>query len=598
MNTIFYLLFSILSVTTSMWEIRNFKECKLDNIALDKDGYAMLSPSIKAIWESPEAYIWTLLWHKGILYIGTGGGGKVYKLEAGKVELLFDTEEEGVLSLAVDKIGRIYAGTAPHGKIFRDGKLFTSTDETYVWALVFDGKGNLYAGTGITGKIFKIKEKGEPELYYETDKVNVSSLLYRDYLYAGTGEDGIVFKITDKGEGTAIYDADEPQIASLVLKDNTLYIGATSDSACSIYELESDGTVSRVWSVRSTLHSILPEGKQLLVAAGNRLYRVDDEVEEMLYEFPTDISNIVDGIYIATGKMGKVYKLGSVRTAKGIVESTVLDTRSMARWGKISFESYLPDEGDISFETRSGNVGEPDNTWENWVKVGPDRSIRSYTARFIQWRAILKTYNKRVSPKLKMVRIAYLRKNKKPEIRELVVTSASEMGSMKKIQWMALDEDGDSLTFNLYFKRINEQDWTLLDKNIKETFYYIDPMAFPDGEYIFKLEVSDSPSNPVDQALTASKTSELYMIDHTPPTIKIGDVQGSFLYFRATDNLGYISSCEYAIDGKGWKLLFPDDEIFDSKVENFKLKIKEGIHKIVIRVKDSYGNISYGEKEL
>ena len=89
------------------------------------------------------------------LYIGTGNEGRVYALKPGgeQAELLFDSPEVHIFSLAVGSDGAVYAGTSPGGLIYRiaSGKEpteFCRTGDRHVFALVARPRGGLYAGTG------------------------------------------------------------------------------------------------------------------------------------------------------------------------------------------------------------------------------------------------------------------------------------------------------------------------------------------------------------------------------------------------------------------------------------------------------------------
>ncbi|MCK4352205.1 hypothetical protein KAW65_02235 [candidate division WOR-3 bacterium] len=594
------------SVTTSMWEVRDFKECKLENIMLDKDGFARLSPEIKCVWDNPEVYIWSFLKLGKGLYVGTGAEGKVYKIEsppkADKGKLLFDTKEAGVFSLNLWK-GKLYAGTAPHGFIYvidkkGEGKIFKETGEEYIWDIVFDEKGNLYAATGTEGKILKITKQGVLDTFYITGEMNVSSLLYsKPYLYAGTGESGLLFRINKYGKGFCIYDASEPEITEIILRDTLLFIATTGDTSGSIYKIFPDNKVEKIWQTNSPIQGMqkVPAspsqcgGNKFLVATKNRVYRIDtDGEEELLFELPTNISCISDN-WVGTSEVGKVYKMSARLAKDGTLESTPYDTKGISIWGRLDFEG----EGNIGFQTRSGNTGKPDKTWEDWKCLGSDDKIKSSPSRFIQWKASLKNAN----AILKEVKFAHLPQNEKPMILSIEFSKPMPEENIpegaKEISWTANDPNGDSLSFNLYFKLTTEKEWTLLEESFKDTFYYIDPKSFPDGKYIFKVEASDSPSNPPGSALRSEKLSTVYLIDNTAPEIEIKNVGTGLapvLSFKVTDNLSYIKSCEYALDGGSWKLIFPADKLFDSKIEEFKIKIGEA-KKVVIRVSDACGNM-------
>lgn len=592
------------SVTTLLWEVRDFETCKLENVMLDKDGFAMLAPKLECVWENSEVYVWALLEADNTLYVGTGAEGKVYTIKGKKVDLLFDTGEAGVFSLAEYK-DKLYVGTAPYGIIYvvdkkGEDKIFQETGEEYIWELVFDNKGNLYAATGIEGKILKIKPNGEVDTFYTTDKINVVSLTRSgSYFYAGTGEGGLVFKIDKKGKGSCIYDAAEEEITSIILRQDTVYLAAATDTGSSVYRILPDNKVEKVWETEATVRGMQGFGDKLLVAANNRIYEINGTGdEELLFELPANISCFYRN-WMGTSEVGKVYKIDKILAKEGSIESPAHDTKGISEWGRLTFKG----ESEIKFMTRTGNTGKPDKTWYPWKEIANGGQIVSPASRFIQWQAILK----HPAAKLKEVRIAYLPQNEKPVILSLNISGPSPevnnsgdariSENARQIAWSYQDANGDSLSFNLYFRLREEKGWTLLKEFLADSFYFIDPKAFPDGEYELKLKASDFPSNPKGYALTDEKISEPYMIDNKPPAIELGALKDKTLAFRVKDALGYIKSCEYALDGGEWKLTFPVDKIFDSKTEEFKINL-ENARKVVVRAYDAYGNVVLESKKL
>ncbi len=585
---------SAFPITTSFWKVKNFEKCKLDNIMLNKDGFASLAPEVESIWENTEVYIWAMLELDKALYVATGAEGKVYKIEGSKVSLVLDAKEAGVFSLASYK-GKIYAGTSPNGRIFvinKDGtsEVFEDTYQKYIWKIIFDNKGNLYAATGTTGLILKITKSGKIDTFYTTRQLNVPFLTYFDSkFYAGTGEDGFLFEIDHQGKGFCIYDAAEPEITGVIKIDTLLFVSATSDTQGSIYRIFPDNRFSKIWTTKFPIRGLQKSDSKLLVAAGARIYKIDTKGKgELIAELPTNISCIMNN-WIATSEVGKVYKLGENLTDEGTIESIAYDTKSISRWGKLETKQT----GDVEFMTRTGNTNEPDNTWNEWKPIDSNNKINSPYARFIQWKATLSSK----ASNLKEVKIPFLTQNETPEITKIKIVEeeGKENSGTRKITWTTNDPNGDKLIFNIYFKLIDEKHWTLFkEEPLKDTLYTIDPKSFPDGEYIIKVEASDSPSNPPKEALTTELVSESYLIDNTPPEIKIIGVKKNFLFFEAQDNFN-IKSCRYSLNGGEWQIAFPVDKLFDSKIERFKVEI--GIaRKVVIKVQDTYGNTTLKSK--
>ena len=118
--------------------------------------------------------------------------------------------------------GVLYAGTSPHGKVYRiaQGKAseYFAPDATYIWSLAVGPDGALYVGTGDQGKIFRVTSAGKGEVYYETGQSHITSLaLDRDgRLLAGSEPNGILYRVTAKDKAFVLYDANLPEIRAIV----------------------------------------------------------------------------------------------------------------------------------------------------------------------------------------------------------------------------------------------------------------------------------------------------------------------------------------------------------------------------------------------
>src|SRR5260370_31853477 len=86
-------------------------------------------------------------------------------------------------------------------------------------------------------------------------------------------------------------------------------------------------------------------------------------------------------------------------------------------------------------------------------------------------------------------------------------------------RWSATDENGDTLTYKVEIRGVNEVDWKPLKDKLRERYVSWDSTGFPDGQYVLRITASDAPSNPPGQALTATLVSDPFTIDNTPPSI-------------------------------------------------------------------------------
>src|SRR5262249_58355021 len=76
--------------------------------------------------------------------------------------------------------------------------------------------------------------------------------------------------------------------------------------------------------------------------------------------------------------------------------------------------------------------------------------------------------------------------------------------------------------FKVLYRSLGDTEWHLLADNVTTSYYTIDGNRLPDGAYIFKVQASDSPSNPANLALTAEFVTEVVEVDNTPPAINTG----------------------------------------------------------------------------
>src|SRR6202044_2452139 len=80
------------------------------------------------------------------------------------------------------------------------------------------------------------------------------------------------------------------------------------------------------------------------------------------------------------------------------------------------------------------------------------------------------------------------------------------------VLWSADDPNDDDLTYAVYYRGEGEQDWKLLKDHLDQKAYSWDTSSMPDGAYYLKIVASDERSNPPDQALTAERISDRFVV--------------------------------------------------------------------------------------
>ena len=108
---------------------------------------------------------------------------------------------------------------------------------------------------------------------------------------------------------------------------------------------------------------------------------------------------------------------------------------------------------------------------------------------------------------------------------------------------------------------------------------------------------SDAPSNPHNKFLIGELISNPFVVTNASPQVEITEntVTGkkAEVQFSARVLAGRIATAEFSVDGKEWRLVFPEDGIADSRQEDYRIltpELSTGEHLIGIRASDRNGN--------
>lgn len=694
---LFALLFSntISAGEPAIWTVNSREDVlkgESRGVSIDENGTISLAPNLSEVFNSGQSYIWSSATDsQENVYLGTGSDGKIYKVDAsGKGAQFADLNELNVAALAVGKSGEIYAGTSPDGKVYRiepngTSSVFFDPKEKYIWSLAVFADGSVAVGTGENGKIYKVKAanaSAENSLFFDTSETHIISLAAdkSGNLYAGTDSNGLVLRFSADGKPFALLDSPMREIHDLEIgADGSVYALALSETITAkaatptaaatpkpvpsktpkvntppksrydlsqaksaVYRILPDGGSDVIWnSPDVAAFSIFPNqtGNGVLIGTSDkgRIYSVTNDAREtlVLQTNENQVSTIFasnKNLFATTSNQGKIFRFGADTAKEGSYESTVLDANASASWGRIWWRAG----GNVEIQTRSGNTESPDETWSAWSNVLTDQKgaqISSPTAKFLQWRAVLKNREARLSE----VNISYLPRNIAPEILSIevlptnvglaanppmqidpniessgldpatfgivvptaVVPRRIYQRGAKSLTWNAEDRNGDKLSYAVYYREANEINFKLLKENLTDNFYTIDGFSLADGSYVFKIAATDTLSNPNGFALISEKISEPFDIDNSAPTVSaIGQPQISGdkarVVFEATDAASFLQKAEYSINGGEWQMVYSDDGISDSPREKYTLEIPvktAGEYSIALRVFDANGNI-------
>ena len=218
-----------------------FLEGEVENLSIDTTGQLLLGPESEVVYETTAPFLWSAGEADGVLWIGSGNDGRVFRVEDSAAgQAIFDAGELNVHAVAAIDRDVAYVGTSPDGAVFRvstteEARTVFDPDEQYIWALTPSGSGgDLFVGTGNPGRIYRVASDGTSTLFYETNSTHVLSLAVDPdgNVLAGTGSPGRVFRITPAGEGFVVLDSPFNEVRSLrVAPDGVLYAVGVSQSA-------------------------------------------------------------------------------------------------------------------------------------------------------------------------------------------------------------------------------------------------------------------------------------------------------------------------------------------------------------------------------
>src|SRR5579875_2250826 len=645
----------LMAAKVKVWHqhtLSQYDKAQLKQVVLSNEGVLRLSRQLRPLAKLDAAHVWDIVEDRdGNLIVATGDEGKIYKVPPeGKPVVLHTGEQSEILCLVRASDGSIYAGTGPQGQILRidpqgQTKVFSQTGESYVWSLAIDAKGQaLYAATGPHGRIYRINGEGKATVFYRTPQEHILCLAAGadQRLYAGTDKGGLIYRIDPSGKGFVLYQAKQGEIRALKVTPDAVYAATSSptqrrrkilaseeqeDSKSnstsvpsappsgenSVYRIARDGTVREVFREKAMILSLLGQGECFYVGTGmdGQLFEFHENTREHSEIARLDHGQILclyrrrDGsIVLGTGDPGKLYVLQDRYVQQGSVYSEVLDAKIISKWGTLHWDGETPAGTSVSISTRSGNVAEPDDTWSAWSEEQTDPEhafIAAPPARFLQYRLTLTTTDPTRSPTVRAVTLRYKTTNQAPEITKIVVPdlNAVNLDNPKKlkIRWSAYDANEDDLTYRLLVRKEGWNHWIELEDSLDKTEFEWDTTTTPSGIYRAMIIASDRKDNPEEEALTGERISLPFVICHEAPSVQVKMVgmEGDRVMLEATAHspLVRLTSASFAVNGKKWVNVFPEDGLFDSKTEKFRFQteaLKPGTYVLVLRVQDAAGN--------
>ncbi len=484
---------SLEGVIPRKWELRDkeaFLKGKLDGISISSEGLLTLAPREERV-EAPaeDFYLSFLVSPDGTAFLGTGHGGKIYRLaKEGKVELFFQAPEMDVTCLVRDNQGTLYAGTSPNGKIYKiaekdKSEVFFNPGEKYIWDLAFADNGALLAAVGEGGGIYRISPQGEGQLILKAEENHVLCLKRDDRggFIAGSGGVGVLYRLSPEGRTSVLFESPFEEIRSISLDtEGQIYVAAggspsrTKKEAAAqapaqvstdvtvtvsappqpsvppvitagqrepsaLFRVRSDGVAKKLWESEDELIYALcwnEAEKKLIFATGNngRIYALDKEEKTslLLQEASEQAYALIpsgERTYVLANNPSRLSLIFPEQRFSGEYLSDVLDTKTVSSWGKLEFEAELPTGTTLQLQTRSGNSFEPNSLWSDWsppYQKGEEQ-VLSPKARYLQLKILFRTQSGKASPSFLRAELYYLQANLAPVVKKLALLAPNEV---------------------------------------------------------------------------------------------------------------------------------------------------------------------------
>lgn len=627
-----------------MNSLSSFDGGELEGVAVASDGSVSAGFTLANTPIEDAANAWThLVMDDGSVLLGTGSGGRVYQVKAGKVTIAAETGTMAVTSLVKAFDGSIIAGTFPGGQLFKitsfDGKKLTPwvtiKDTDDIWDLAYDAKSqSVFAATGPEGKLFRITSAGKPEVHFDAEEPHLVSVAVAPdgAVYTGSNGEGLLFKLTGPGRADVVHDFDGDDVKDIAF-DSKGRVYATSNSYRGSYsglrpgssggggsgELIRfiDGVAEPLYKSSSSHFTTLAIDDQdtpyVGLGSDGKVYSVDDNHVTRL-ELDTEERQVV-GISIKGNNRFVVcsdpvvfHDIKGRGGADAVWTSTVLDAGLRAHYGKLEWDV----DGTLELQTRTGNTKKPDNTWSPWsAGMLKDGKITSPSARYLQIRA---RWSKDPKAVLHEVKVSFITDNARALVKSVTASSDSantggdsvpKSGDMPSsastkvnLSWSVENPDNDTIRYRLFYKQVGTDTWlSMLEPNEEHTStsYSWDTDGLPEGRYLVRVDATDELSNPPDKVTKHSNTSRAIIVDNTAPLLSNVVLNGNRLQGTATDQVGPIAGLEFALVGKKtWYPIYPKDNVFDDKEETFDVDVAKhvpsGPHLVVVRAYDQAGN--------
>lgn len=580
-----------------------------------------------------------------------------------------ETHPKYVWALAFDKQDRLYVAAGAPGGIYRIAlhrgeagakpELFFRSDEPHIRSLLFLPNGDLLAGSDGSGLIYRVGADGKGFVVFEAGKREITSMALgpqgQVYL-AGVGEKGKdtslpPLAVTSTGAtpagvpvGSVTITVVQPGSTQAVTNNTNVPDGSE------VYLLPASPADAprRIWADHEeVVYALHATAKGVLGATGNhgRIFLLHDDgtyadIAHTQAAQAIDLATLSDGsTLVGTANSGKLFALGrETKATPATLTSDVFDASGASLWGRAEL---IANGAGYTLETRVGNLENPLRGWSDWKPyAATDATLSQQPARYAQWRLTLPPGG----PAVHSVALNYLPANAAPVVDEVTVapgarvnaasvaqpqpaqisiyfpsqgavnadpnSAQTPLSAMKDktgttVRWAAHDDNGDDLTFDLYYQAIGDPSWRLLKSGLTDRYYTFDTNQLPDGPYRMRVVASDAPSHPTGMALTDDRVSDLFQIDTETPSVAslTAQLTGNSIHVvaTATDSKTPIAHAAYSLDAGPWQYVEPVGRLSDASQEHYDFQAplpkdaQPAPHTLTLRVFDRFDNEGSGK---
>ncbi len=561
---------------------------------------------------------------RGAVYAATLPAGKIFRIDGpGKLaELPKLTEADNVWDLAFDaKKNALYAATGPNGKLYAlpaaggPPNLVYDSDEPNLVSLALAPDGTVYAGSAGKGLVFKITGPGRATVLYDCPGEEAKAL--------ALGPRGALFAACNEfGEG-----GDAPRRPPSAPFNPAGPAGGRGKAGKgALVRIEPDGRAER-WLSNADAHFVslaLDDAGRPHVGTGaeGRVYAVDENRTSSLVADTDErqvgaLGLVGKNRFIVSGDPAVFHEIRGTGGADATWTSKVLDAGLRANFGRLFWRS----DGALEFSTRSGNSATPDATWSDWSRpVNAPNVTGSPPGRYVQVRA---RFARDPNATLHQVLLPFVTDNVRPVVtsieaqpkgaatpsKEGIAASGAETpprtGTLR-VTWKVDNPDNDLLRYRVQFRHDTQRvyrDVTRPDEVLSKAELEWDTSALAEGTYRVRVEASDELANPPDRVNRHALESGVVFVDNTPPVFRSITAQGRRLRADVVDGLGPIARLDFAVDGRtDWRPLFPRDGVLDEPVEevdaDLSAALGPGPHLVALRAFDQAGNFVVRDVEM